>query len=84
MDIVSGVVVYVLLWWLVFFVTLPIGVQTPEPSDVERGHATGAPIRPLLLKKVAAATVLAGVLWFGVYAVIASDVYSFRDAVRNW
>ena len=84
MDVVSGVVVYVLLWWLVFFMVLPIGVQSPEPSNVEKGHASGAPIRPLLLKKVASATVIAGLLWLGVYAVVVSDIYSFRDAVRGW
>lgn len=84
MDIASGIVVYVLLWWMVFFMALPVGVQTPDASEVEKGHSTGAPRQTYLGRKVLAATVIAAVLWAGVYVLVASDLYSFRDAVRNW
>ncbi|MGB2051513.1 MAG: DUF1467 family protein, partial [Candidatus Puniceispirillaceae bacterium] len=30
MDIVSGVVVYILLWWWVLFMVLPFGAKAPE------------------------------------------------------
>lgn len=84
MDIASGIVVYVLLWWLVFFMALPVGVQVPEETEVERGHATSAPKRPHLGRKALAATVIAAVLWAGVYVLVDLDIYSFRSAVGNW
>lgn len=84
MDIASAIVVYVLLWWLVFFMALPIGVKVPDQSEVAKGHATSAPKQPHLLRKALAATVIAAVLWVGVYLLVAGDFYSFRQAVRTW
>lgn len=84
MDIASSIVVYVLLWWLVFFMALPVGVQVPDSSEVESGHATSAPRRPFLGRKALAATAIAAVLWAGVYLLVDGDFYSFREAVKNW
>ena len=84
MDIVSGIVVYVLLWWLIFFMALPVGVRTPDQDDIEKGHASSAPVRPLLLRKALATTLIAAVLWVVVFALVESDLYSFRDAIRDW
>jgi len=84
MDIASAIVVYVLLWWLVFFMALPVGVQVPDDDEIGKGHATSAPRRPYLGRKALAAAVIAAVLWGGVYYVVEGNFYSFRDAVRNW
>lgn len=84
MDIASAVVVYVLLWWLVFFMALPVGVQVPDESEVGKGHASSAPKFPYLGRKVLATTAIAAVLWVGVFLVVEGDFYSFRNAIRNW
>lgn len=84
MDIASAVVVYIMLWWLVFFMALPVGVQVPDESEVGEGHATSAPKRPYLGRKALAATAIAAVLWIAVFLVVEGDFYSFRNAVRNW
>lgn len=84
MDIASAIVVYVLLWWLVFFLALPVGVTVPDDAELGKGHATSAPRQPHLLRKALAATVIAGVLWAGVYFLVSGDFYSFRQAVRAW
>ena len=41
MGIVSGIVVYILLWWWVLFMLLPIKANAPDNPEV--GHATSAP-----------------------------------------
>ncbi|NQW09753.1 MAG: DUF1467 family protein [Alphaproteobacteria bacterium] len=82
MDVVSGVVVYILLWWWVFFMTLPFGARSPKTPEL--GHATSAPINPYLLRKVLATTVIAAVLLGGVYWSIDANLFSFRDAIRDW
>ena len=74
MDIVSGVVVYILLWWWVFLMTLPFGVKSPE--TIETGHATSAPERPLIWRKVAVATIIAAILFSIVFMVIDSGIIS--------
>ena len=38
MGLVSGIVVYILLWWWVLFMLLPIKANAPDNPDI--GHAT--------------------------------------------
>ena len=78
MDIVSGVVVYILLWWWIFLMSLPFGVRTPTEPEV--GHATSAPSKPMLWRKIAASTLIAGILFVIVYVVIDSGLISFKPA----
>ena len=76
MDFVSGLVVYILLWWWVFLMSLPFGVRPPD--EPEQGHATSAPAKPMLWRKMAASTLIAGGLFVLVYLVIDSGVISFQ------
>jgi predicted secreted protein len=79
MDWFTGTVVYILIWWTALFCVLPIGARPVEDADPEAGGWRGAPSRPLLGWKVVGTTVLAGVLWLGVYAVMQSGWVSFRE-----
>ena len=74
MDIVSGLVVFILLWWWVFLMSLPFGVRIPD--DVESGHANSAPEKPMLRHKVTISTAIASVLFAIVYWVIDSGFIS--------
>jgi len=73
---VSGIVVYVIVWWLVLFCTLPLGIRPAQEGDV--GRQSGAPANPRLWFKVMLTTAIASVLWGGIYLVIISDLISFR------
>ena len=42
-------VIYLILWWLVFFVMLPFGIERDQ--DVTFGNDPGAPKKSLLKKK---------------------------------
>ena len=57
MSIVEAIVVFAIVWWLFFFMLLPWGVERNETP--EEGHDAGAPVRPRLVRKALAATVLA-------------------------
>lgn len=61
MSIASGIVVYVIIWWLVFFMTLPFGVKKTE--EVEEGHEPGAPEKPMLWRKAAITSLIAALLF---------------------
>ena len=78
MGLVSGVVVYILLWWWVFLMTLPFGAKTPDV--IETGHATSAPAKPMLWRKAAITTLIAGILYAIVYWMIVSEVISLDTA----
>lgn len=76
MNWFTGTMVFVVVWWLVWFTLLPIGVRVPD--QVETGHADSAPANPRLWWKALAATIIAGVLFGGIYYLIESDWLSFR------
>ena len=78
MGFVSGLVVYILLWWWVFLMTLPFGAEAPDA--IEAGHATSAPARPMLWRKVAITTVIAGILFLIVHWIIVSGIISLDTA----
>ena len=42
-------VIYLILWWLVFFVMLPFGIERDQ--DVSFGNDPGAPKKSLVKKK---------------------------------
>jgi predicted secreted protein len=77
MDIVSGIVVYILLWWWVLFMVLPFGAKAPE--QVDTGHASSAPERPRMMLKLAVTTIVSAGLFVIVYLIISSGIFSFRD-----
>lgn len=59
-----AVAIYVVIWWIVLFAVLPWGVHSQQESGkVVRGSERGAPVRPLMLKKLAATTVIAAILF---------------------
>ena len=76
MNWYTGVMVYVILWWLIWFTLLPIGVRMPD--QVEKGHADSAPVNPRLWLKALIALLIAGVLWGAIYYAVQSDWISFR------
>ncbi len=68
MSLISAVAIYFVLWWLCLFAVLPWRVRGQhEDGAVEPGTDPGAPVRPLLLKKALATTVLAAIIFIGVY-----------------
>jgi predicted secreted protein len=72
-----GLTLYVLIWWLVIFAVLPLWVKPAAEDDP--GFAAGAPANPRLWLKAAITTGVSAVIWLAIYAVIASDLISFRS-----
>jgi len=78
MGWVTGIVVYVLTWWITLFAVLPLWVIPAEGDDP--GHAAGAPQRPRMLLKVAVTTVVSALIWLGIYVLVSSPWFSFRES----
>ena len=77
MSLFTGVMVYVIVWWMVLLTTLPFGIRAPDTA--EPGHAESAPERPRMWLKAAVTTALATLIWGVIYWVIEADLVSFRD-----
>jgi len=78
MGWLTGVVVYILVWWVTLFAMLPLWVTPSEPGEI--GHAAGAPKEPLMLRKLALNSVVAGVIWLAIYLLVRSPWLSFRGS----
>jgi predicted secreted protein len=81
MNIFSGIVVFILIWWIVFFCMLPMNIQNiDKPAG---GVMPGAPVNPGLKRKAILATVIACVGWLVVYGIIKADIISYRDIAQK-
>ncbi len=81
----SGVIAFVIIWWMVLFMVLPFGVRTAAEEHVELvpGSAPSAPTRPRLLLKFGVTTGISVVL-FAVFWVVAHyDLLNFRNYLNS-
>ncbi len=78
---VSGIFVYVVVWWIALFAVLPWGVRAPD--NPEPGMATSAPVEPRMGRKVLATSILALVIWLVIFAIDRSGLISFRDMIKD-
>lgn len=63
-SFIFGVAIYGIIWFLTLFMVLPFGVQSQrEHGEIVPGSEGGAPVRPLMLKKLAINTLLATVFY---------------------
>ncbi|MBI3451390.1 MAG: DUF1467 family protein [Rhodospirillales bacterium] len=77
MTFVTGIAIYVTIWWTVLFAVLPWGVR---PSDNPgKGHAESAPEKPRLLIKAVVTSVISAIIWGIIFWLIEANVFSFRD-----
>lgn len=75
-----GLAVFVLIWWMAFFVMLPLGVRNHDEAGVETapGVERGAPTAPQLGKKALYAAGLAALIWGVGFALMETGVISLR------
>ncbi len=76
MSITSGIVVYIVVWWMVFLASLSFGIEVPEKQ--KKGHATSAPKDPLILKKAIITTIISFVVWYAIDRIIDASVFNLR------
>ncbi|MEX0279723.1 MAG: DUF1467 family protein [Arenibacterium sp.] len=80
MGIVSGLVLYLVIWFLTFFVVLPIRTKTQgDVGEIVPGTHAGAPAEHNLKKKALVTSIAALVIWAIVAYIILSGVISVRD-----
>jgi len=77
MNWFTGLVLYILIWWVVLFAILPIGTHAVVDPDETSGWR-GAPAAPKLWKKVGITTLAAAAVWLLAFWLIESDWISFR------
>jgi predicted secreted protein len=73
----TGIMAYVIIWWMVLFAILPWGNRPSE--NPEEGHATSAPAKPRLLVKFGVTTIVATMVFLAFVWLIESDLIALRN-----
>ncbi|MDI4663667.1 DUF1467 family protein [Xanthobacter autotrophicus] len=80
MSIGAVVAIYFIVWWTTLFAVLPWGVRSQaESRDIVPGTDPGAPVRPALVKKAIATTLVAAVVTAGIVWLMTSGIVSLED-----
>lgn len=77
MDWATGIMVYLVVWWIMLFAVLPLGVRRVENPGP--GQDRGAPENPQILRKVVITSLVAAVVWIGFYFLHQTDIFNFRQ-----
>lgn len=73
MDWFTGIIVFILIWWIAIFMVLPFGLKRDEK---------GMPNDPKLKQKVLIITGVSILIWIFIYALIEADIISFREMAK--
>jgi predicted secreted protein len=81
MQLVSIAAIYFVLWWLVLFIVLPWGVKNAHEAgqQVEKGHASAAPVRPRMVLKFILTTIISAAIFAVIYYVIVNNLIKLDD-----
>lgn len=80
MSITAALVLFAVVWFMTFFIVLPIRVQAQhEAGKVVPGTPPGAPAGFVVRRKARQTTLIAIVVWAVLAGVISSGVITVRD-----
>jgi predicted secreted protein len=67
MRLGTAIAIYFIIWWVMLFVTLPWGARSAHEAgeEVGPGHAPSAPLKPMMIRKIVATSILAAVAFAG-------------------
>lgn len=78
MSIGGAIVSFVIIWWLVLFVTLPIRPRSvwEEPDKHPKGADQGAPVDPAIWFKLKLTTGITIPVWLGLVILVSVGILS--------
>jgi predicted secreted protein len=86
MRLGTAVAIYFIIWWVMLFVTLPFGAKSAHEAgeQVGPGHAPSAPLRPMMVRKVIATSILAALAfaaywWASERGLMSPETWTFFD-----
>jgi len=71
--------IYIIVWWVVLFVVLPLGMNQGERERPTDGGDWGAPARPDLKRKFITTTWVAAIVWLVLVLVIQFQLIPLPD-----
>ena len=84
MGITGSIIVYVLIWWMIFFSVLPVGIQSNKQKFKEKleGIDPGAPKNPNMGKKFLITTIITSIIFIVIYYLVEFDLLNLRKYLQ--
>ena len=84
MGITGSIIVYVLIWWIIFFSVLPVGIQSNEEKFKEKieGIDPGAPINPKIGKKFLITTLITSIIFIVIYYLVEFNLLNLIEYLQ--
>ena len=84
MGITGSIIVYVIIWWIIFFSVLPIGIRSNKEAFREKigGMDPGAPKNPKIGKKFLITTLITTLIFAVIYYLVEIDLLNLRDFLQ--
>jgi len=83
-GITGSIIVYVLIWWIIFFSVLPVGIQSNKEKFKEKveGIDPGAPINPKIGKKFLITTLITSIIFIVIYYLVEFNLLNLREYLQ--
>jgi|TARA_B110000238_G_C15928262_1_gene353554 predicted secreted protein len=83
-GITGSIIVYVLIWWIIFFSVLPVGIQSNNRKFKEKlkGIDSGAPKNPNISKKFLITTIITSIIFIVIYYLVKFDLLNLREYLQ--
>ena len=81
MSLTGLAIIYIIIWWVVFFVILPIDVERKKIIKIN-GEDTGSPENPKMLKKFIYSTVITTILFVAIYLLMKFEYLNLRNIIN--
>ena len=86
MGVTTAIAIYLIIWWVVLFTILPIGVISHAEAGIDKGDGgdPGAPVDPKLKKKFIPTTWVSAIVFVIVYLVIRLGLVPMPSSAANF
>ena len=81
MSVTGLVIIYIIIWWIVFFIILPIDVNRQKTVKID-GEDAGSPENPKMLKKFIYCTGITTVIFMIIYLLIKYEYLNLRYLIN--
>ena len=84
MGITGSIIVYVMIWWIIFFSLLLVGIQSNKQVFKEKigGMDPGAPKNPKIGKKFLITTLITTIIFAVIYYLVEIDLLNLRKFLQ--
>ena len=85
MGVTGSIIVYVMIWWIIFFSVLPIGIQSNKEIYKEKigGNDPGAPKNPRIVQKFLLTTLITSIIFAVIYYLVRIDLLNLREFLQK-